>query len=205
MEWAAWSAGTGPPVGTSTQPSSSTTEETAEGVSSPKEQAAARDRRPSATSPVKAWKCRRSSRRVAATFRALGNGRRLVADLHAIREEWGHSIRARRDSAVWRAVEVVLRYPVVNHGTMGRELGSPNPDRHLRQLVDAGVLVEFTGKRRNRLWRAPQVLAALDVFAEQAGRRPMPSDLSRAQITALDRLRSRPRIDVAPVNSHHPS
>jgi len=138
MEWAAWSAGTGPPVGTSTQPSSSTTEETAEGVSSPKEQAAARDRRPSATSPVKAWKCRRSSRRVAA--RALGNGRRLVADLHAIREEWGHSITARRDSAVWR------------------------PDETAHAL-----------------------------------------GLSRAQITALDGLRSRPRIDVAPVNSHRPS
>lgn len=112
----------------------------------------------------------------AAALRALGNSRHLVADLHAIRDDWSQSIRARRDSSVWRAVDVVFRHPVVNHGTMGRELGSANPDRHLRQLVDAGVLVEFSGKRRNRLWRAPQVLAALDAFAERAGRRAMPSD-----------------------------
>ena len=73
-------------------------------------------------------------------------------------------------------MEVLFRYPVINHETMGRELDSANPDRALRALVDAGLLVEFSGQRRNRLWRAPRVLEALDAFAERAGRRAFPTD-----------------------------
>jgi hypothetical protein len=37
--------------------------------------------------------------------------------------------------------------------------------------VNAGVIVEFTDRTRNRAWRAPDVLGALDAFAERAGRR----------------------------------
>jgi hypothetical protein len=38
-------------------------------------------------------------------------------------------------------------------------------------LVDVGVLIEFTDRKRNQLWRAPDVLEALDRFAARAGRR----------------------------------
>jgi hypothetical protein len=33
------------------------------------------------------------------------------------------------------------------------------------------VLVEFTNNKRDRLWRAPDVLGALDAFASRAARR----------------------------------
>jgi hypothetical protein len=34
-----------------------------------------------------------------------------------------------------------------------------------------GVIKEFSDKKRNRLWQAPEVLSALDGFAARAGRR----------------------------------
>ena len=36
-------------------------------------------------------------------------------------------------------------------------------------LAGAGVLMEFTGFRRNRMWQATQVITALDEFAARAG------------------------------------
>ena len=36
---------------------------------------------------------------------------------------------------------------------------------------EAGIVVEFTDRARNRAWRAPEILDALDDFAERAGRR----------------------------------
>jgi len=61
----------------------------------------------------------------------------------------------------------------VNAATLSRELGIPqtNVYRALQPLVDAGVLVELTNDKRDRLWRAPAVLGALDAFASRAGRR----------------------------------
>jgi Fic family protein len=108
-----------------------------------------------------------------AAFRAVANGRQLVDDLHAIHDEWRSRVRARRDAAAWRVVDLLLRRPVVNAALVAVELGvaPQNTYRSLRPLVDAGVLVEFSDRKRNQLWRAPEVLEALDRFAERAGRR----------------------------------
>lgn len=105
-----------------------------------------------------------------ATFAALANGRQLVADLHDVRRDWALRVKARRDAAAWRIAEAVMRHPVVNAPSLSRELGIPqtNVYRALRPLVDAGVLVEFTNNKRDRLWRAPDVLDALDAFAARA-------------------------------------
>ncbi len=108
-----------------------------------------------------------------AVFRALANGRRLASDLHAARDEWTSRIRARRDAHVWRVVDVLFRHPVVDARLIGDELGiePTNVYRVLAPLVDADVLVESTDRKRNRYWRAPDVLTALDDFAARAGRR----------------------------------
>jgi Fic family protein len=109
----------------------------------------------------------------AASLQAVANGRRLVDDLHAIREDWQERVRARRDAAAWRVADLLLRHPVVNAALVADEVGiaPQNAYRSLRPLVDAGVLVEFTDRKRNQLWRAPEVLDALDRFAARAGRR----------------------------------
>jgi Fic family protein len=108
-----------------------------------------------------------------ATFAALDNGRRLVDDLHAIRADWADRVIARRDATAWKIVEIVMRHPVVNAPSLSRELGisATNVYRALQPLIDAGVLLEFTNNKRDRLWRAPEVLDALDAFAARAGRR----------------------------------
>jgi Fic family protein len=107
-----------------------------------------------------------------AVFRAVANGRRLVDDLHTIRQHWQARVRARRDAAAWRVAELLLRHPVVNAALVAAEIGiaPQNTYRALRPLVDAGVLAEFTDRKRNQLWRAPEVLDALDRFAARAGR-----------------------------------
>lgn len=108
-----------------------------------------------------------------ATVLAIANGRRLVADLRDIRATWNDVITARSDSAVWNVADLLTRRPVVNAALLAQELGieSTNAHRYLNPLTEAGILIETTNGRRNRVWRSPDVLAALDAFAERAGRR----------------------------------
>lgn len=108
-----------------------------------------------------------------ASVLAVINGRHLVGDLRSIRERWNSQIKARRDSAVHRVADLMIRQPVFNALTLQRELGitTGNARRYVDPLVAAGVIVEFTDRTRNRAWRAPDVLGALDAFAERAGRR----------------------------------
>jgi Fic family protein len=108
-----------------------------------------------------------------ATILAVVNGRHLVGDLRSIREQWNSQITARRDSAVHRVADLLVRQPVFNALTLQRELGitTGNARRYVDPLVEAGVIVEFTDRTRNRAWRAPEILSALDAFAERAGKR----------------------------------
>lgn len=104
---------------------------------------------------------------------AIANGRRLVTELRDIRSGWKDAITARADSAVWRVADLLTRRPVVNAVLLAQELGidSTNAHRYLNPLAEAGILIETTNGPRNRVWRRPEVLAALDAFAERAGRR----------------------------------
>jgi Fic family protein len=110
-----------------------------------------------------------------AAILAVVNGRHLVGDLRSIREQWNSQITARRDSAVHRVADLLVRQPVFNALTLQRELGitTGNARRYVDPLVEAGVIVEFTDRTRNRAWRAPEILSALDAFAERAGRRTL--------------------------------
>jgi Fic family protein len=108
-----------------------------------------------------------------AAFAATANGRTLVEELHSIRQGWQDRVKARRDATAWRVADLLLRHPVVNASLIAERTGiAPrNAYRALRPLEAADVIVEFTDKRRNQMWRAPEVLAALDRFASRAGRR----------------------------------
>lgn len=110
-----------------------------------------------------------------AAFRAVANGRQLVAELHGVRAGWTDHVTARRDAAVWRIADLLIRHPVVNAAMLADELGiaAPNVYRSVRPLEDAGILVSSANRQRDRVWRAPQVLTALDAFAVRAGRRTL--------------------------------
>lgn len=108
-----------------------------------------------------------------AAFAAISNARQLVEEIASVREGWDERISARRDASVWRIAKLLLRRPVVNAAVIAAELdiAPHNVYRSLKPLVDAAVLVEFTAKRRYQMWRAPEVLDALDRFSARAGRR----------------------------------
>ncbi len=107
------------------------------------------------------------------TLAALTNASALVAELRAIRAGWQDTVRARAGAGAWRVADLLVRQPVLDSPTVARELGVPvqNAVRVLAPLLEAGVLTEFTGRRRNRMWQAREVLDALDAFAARAGRR----------------------------------
>ena len=100
-------------------------------------------------------------------------GERLVRTLRTVRDAWADRLRARSGSAARSTLDLLLRQPVVTARVVSRELdvSSPTAQGALQRLVADGILVESTGHRRNRVYRAPDVLAALDDYAAGLGRR----------------------------------
>ena len=110
---------------------------------------------------------------VDATFRAVSLGGWLAGELRAIRAEWEDLLTVRRGANAWRMLDVLMRHPVVDARVLAAQLGirTENTYAPLAALEAAGIVVESTDRARNRRWRAPAVLAALDGFAQRAGRR----------------------------------
>lgn len=108
-----------------------------------------------------------------ASTRAVVNGRHLISELRAIRSSWNERLRARSDSAVWKVADLLTQRPVINSVLLHDELGlrTDHSRRYLDPLAEAGIVVESSGRTRGRVWRAPEILDALDAFAERAGRR----------------------------------
>lgn len=109
----------------------------------------------------------------AASFRAVDNGRRLVEDLERIHAEWADDLASRRGSAARRLLPHLLNQPAVNvaHVVAALDVALSAAQRAVDQLESAGILVRSGGGQRNRVWVAPDVIDALDAFAERAGRR----------------------------------
>lgn len=108
-----------------------------------------------------------------ASIAATANGRQLVAELRDIRAGWEDRLKARRGADAWRLTDTLLRQPVVDAATVAGELdvAPQNAQRAIAPLAEAGILTEFTGYKRNRMWQSREVLEALDSFAARAGRR----------------------------------
>ncbi len=68
---------------------------------------------------------------------------------------------------------MLVRQPVVDAATVAAEVGvtAQNAQRAIAPLAEAGILTEFTGFARNRMWQSREVLTALDDFVARAGRR----------------------------------
>lgn len=110
---------------------------------------------------------------VDASFAAVANGRVLVRDLESVRADWRNQVVARRDSAVHRLADLLLRQPVVDGKLVASTLGvtGANAQIAIDRLVAAGVLTQITHGRRNRIWQATEVVRMLDEFAARAKRR----------------------------------
>ncbi|MDO5727875.1 MAG: Fic family protein [Bowdeniella nasicola] len=108
-----------------------------------------------------------------ASFAAVHNGRILVDDLETVRLEWRDRVKARRDSAAHRLVSILLRQPVIDSAAASTQLGisAVNAQVAINRLVDAGVLIQISNGRRNRIWLAKDVVRVLDEFGARAKRR----------------------------------
>lgn len=109
----------------------------------------------------------------AAALRAVPNGKQLVSELRQIRNTWLNQVRPRPNSVKEKVLKYALTRPVFTAELVAKDLEvSPtNIYRYLKDLWDSGVLamnVEYQGPK---VWRAPDVLTAIDAFAERAGRR----------------------------------
>ena len=108
-----------------------------------------------------------------ASRRAVNNARRLVADIEHIRLSWDERLKARRNSNAWKLLDVLARRPVLNSAVAAEELGVKRPNIYppLRALVEAGIVKSKAEHQLGPFWRSDEVLAAIDAFAERAGRR----------------------------------
>lgn len=109
-----------------------------------------------------------------AASRAVANARQLVAELDEIHRAWSDRLTARRSSNAWRLLDVLVSRPVLTAAAAAEQLGVSRPNVYppLRQLEEAGIV---QSRREHALgdflWRADDVLGALDRFATRAGRR----------------------------------
>ena len=61
------------------------------------------------------------------SFQAVRNGGQLIGELRQIRSNWDEALVARRHATVWRALDVIMRQPVISSQVLRAELGVSNP------------------------------------------------------------------------------
>ncbi|GGC17476.1 Fic family protein [Cellulomonas carbonis] len=108
-----------------------------------------------------------------AVFPALASSRMLIADVTGARAVWDDRIRARRGAAAWALADLVTTRPVVDVRLAAEKLGvTPvNAQLAIDRLVEDGVLEQVGRGMRDRVWQAPEILAAMDRFAARSGHR----------------------------------
>ena len=109
-----------------------------------------------------------------ATFRAVANGRELVAEIAAHQARWRSLlVGIRSDALARRVVDMLVRQPVVDAAAIQAQfaVSFPTATTALKQLSDLGVLQRANAGLRFRKWVAGDIADALDRFAGRAGRR----------------------------------
>lgn len=100
-------------------------------------------------------------------------GRWLVDQLADLVATWQETARPRANSALRSLLYLAIGQPALTVATVSSflEVSETAARRALDQAVYNGILRPANDKKRNRVWLAVEVLAILDEFAEQAGRR----------------------------------
>lgn len=103
---------------------------------------------------------------------ALFNGRSLLQELEAFRENAEQQTTARRGSSGWRAIEHLVTLPVVNAVSLAAvlEVTPQNAQAGIDRLVADGILRQSGDSKRNRFYEAEGVLDALEGFAKRTRR-----------------------------------
>lgn len=105
---------------------------------------------------------------------AAVSGTRLIDELASqIDAARQRLVGLRPQAAAWSVLPHLVSYPAINTTVLTTRLGigAQTAQNALAQLVAAGVLVERSGRRRDRVWEFPGVLAVLDHYAQSLPRR----------------------------------
>ncbi|MEH0110572.1 Fic family protein [Tersicoccus sp. MR15.9] len=108
-----------------------------------------------------------------AALTAVHHGHELVREIEQITADWAGRISARRDAAVWAVLDLLALHPVLTPGLLQDRLGL-EPRRQARAmgpLEDAGIITAHEQHRRDRSWRAHELLAAADTYLLRAAQR----------------------------------
>ncbi|MGO2110647.1 MAG: Fic family protein [Pseudoclavibacter sp.] len=111
-----------------------------------------------------------------AVTRSVANATQLVEEVRSIRTRFRETLSIRAHSRAWDVLDYAIDQPVFTARLAAERLGiaPSNVQRHLDRLVDDRVLQASTSahRRRGRVYRAQDILDALDRFAERSARRP---------------------------------
>ena len=104
---------------------------------------------------------------------AIRNARTLIAQLRDTTAGWRETVKPRTGSQLEKVLDYAARQPVFTAASASADLGigATNIYPHLRRLAELGVLKQKAEYKMGQVWRADEVLVALDEFAERAGRR----------------------------------
>jgi Fic family protein len=109
-----------------------------------------------------------------AAYVATDNGRVLTRALLRARARWDEQMAGvRRDAAAHQVLDLALSQPALTAEIVANTLGVSLQTAYtaLATLVDRDVLQHAKSQKRNQVWLAADVLAALDSFAERMARR----------------------------------
>lgn len=109
-----------------------------------------------------------------AALEAVVNGRILHSRLLEIDSRWRAALAGvRADAAAWKLLSWLLSHPAIDARSAAEaiEVSLPTTYAAIAELEKRSIVrPEKTGTKRNQIWLAPDLLAALDEFAERARR-----------------------------------
>lgn len=91
-------------------------------------------------------------------------GRTSVERITQLPAEWAETVEPRLGSTAQRLLAALYSNPVLTADTAAAIAGTaaPNVYKAMDQLEEAGIVTEITGRKRDRVWAASDVMAELD-------------------------------------------
>ena len=87
-----------------------------------------------------------------------------IARLQQLLADYRARFQTARSSALTlKLIDALFETPMIDFHRAKAALGAKDPTvyKHINALVDSGILAEITGKERNRIWLAREILAAI--------------------------------------------
>lgn len=96
---------------------------------------------------------------------AAAASRETIAKIKAMPNEWREEIRPRKGSAADRLIDVFYDHPVMTAQEIEAAVGDIATSATylaIDKLAEAGFIEEITGRKKDRVWAAAEVMAELD-------------------------------------------